>query len=162
VIPIPDIRIKYDGARLRLRGFGMKKFHNLKILEAGLRSIRARLARGIGEDDQRTAALKKRYAAYKSRVTGRRAIRDMQLTGATLAGIKPRYADDHQATADASGRRGRVVARVNKRLLLFSPADQQVMSEIAHDLFREQASQLFEPLGSPKPGRFQRSSVFTR
>ena len=140
---IPDIRIKYNGVNVRLVGFGFKKLHNLRILEAGLKSIKARLAKGIGETDSSTKPLKKRYARFKSKRTGRRAIRDLNLTGQLLDSIKPRYADDRQAIADAGTRIGRLKARVHRDLLLFSNNDQKVMLAVAEKIFTEGVSQSF-------------------
>lgn len=138
---VADIRIKYDGVNVRLVGFGFRKFHNLRILEAGIKSMKERLAKGVSEDDGPTKPLKKRYARRKSKLTGRRAIRDLSLTGALLDEIKPRYADDRQAIADASTRAGRMKARIYADLLQFSNGDQAKMLELATDLFAEGVEQ---------------------
>lgn len=140
-----DIRIRFNGARVRLRGFGMRKLHNLKVLLEGIKSIRERLARGIGENDAPTKPLNKGYARRKVR-KGKRAIRDLNFTGDLLPGIKPRYADDNQAIADATGRKGRMKARMYRRLLQFSPADQAKMSRLAEQLHRENVTQTFQQL----------------
>jgi hypothetical protein len=153
---MPDVRIKYNGVRVRLRGFGMRKLHHLRILMVGLDSIRSRLARGIGETDGPTKPLTKRYAIYKSRVTRSRSIRDLRLTGELLDGLKPRYADDTKAVADASGRKGRMKARIYRDLLRFSPQDQEAMREMAADVFAEQVEQVTQQLSSGRgagPGR---------
>jgi len=92
----------------------------------------------------------------------------MKLTGKTLAGLKPRYADDNQAVADASGRRGKALARIARKLLSFSPNDQKVMKEVAAHLFREQVGQTFESVGPARGGGFSgtraanRQAVFNR
>ncbi len=138
---IPDIRVKYDGVNVRLVGFGFRKFHNLRILEVGIRSMKERLAKGVSEDDGPTKPLKKRYARFKSKKTGRRAIRDLSLTGALLEEIKPRYADDRQAIADAGTRIGRMKARMYSDLLRFSNGDQAKMLELANELFADGVEQ---------------------
>jgi hypothetical protein len=140
---IPDIRIKYNGANVRLVGFGFNKLHNLKILEAGIEAIKARLSKGSDENDGPTKPLKKRYARYKSKRTGGRAVRDLNLTGQLLESIKVRYADDRQAIADAGTRIGRIKARIYADLLQFSPADQKQMLELAEEYFVEGVEQSF-------------------
>ena len=140
---IPDIRIKYNGVNVRLVGFGFKKLHNLAILEEGIRSIKARLAKGVGENDGPTKPLTKRYARFKSKRTRRRAIRDLNLTGQMLESVKSRYADDRQAIADAGTRLGRMKARINRELLLFSNNDQKAMLGRATELFGQGTAQTF-------------------
>jgi len=138
---IPDIKIKYNGVNVRLVGFGFRKFHNLRILEAGIKSMKARLAKGVSEDDGPTKPLKKRYARFKAKRLGRKAIRDMNLTGQLLEEIKPRYSDDRQAIADAGTRLGRKKARVHSDLLRFSNGDQAKMLELATQLFADGVEQ---------------------
>lgn len=165
-----DIRIRWNGVRVRLKGFGPRKYFNLRILEAGLASVKARVKRGLNENDGKAAPLTKRYARFKSKRTGGRAIRDLTLTGDLLEGIKARYSDDYQAKADATGRLGRIKAAVHRNQLKFSPQDQAVMSEVARGLFKEDVSAVTEQL-TPRGARggrgsrtaFRRdSSVFTR
>lgn len=138
---IPDVKIKYNGVNVRLVGFGFKKLQNLRILEAGIKAMKERLAKGISEDDGPTKPLKKRYARFKSKRTGRRAIRDMNLTGQLLEEIKPRYADDRQAIGDASTRKGRMKARIYSDLLRFSNGDQAKMLTLAESLFTDGVQQ---------------------
>jgi hypothetical protein len=140
---IQDIRIRYNGVRVRLVGWGFRKFHNLRVLETGIASIKERLAKGIGEDDAPTKPLSKRYARRKAFTRRRRAVRDLDLTGQLLDSIKPRYADDRQAIADAGTRIGRLKARVHRQLLLFSEKDQAAMGDAAGQLFKEGVTQQF-------------------
>ncbi len=138
---IPDIRIKYNGVNLRLVGFGFTKFHNLRILETGLKSIKLRLSKGIGQDDGPTKPLTKKYARFKSFARRKKAVRDLDLTGKLLSEIQPRYADDRQAVADASTRLGRLKARVHRELLLFSENDQKQMLASAEKFFADGVEQ---------------------
>lgn len=140
---IQDVRIKYNGVKVRLVGWGFAKYHHLRILEAGISSIKARLARGIGSDDAPTKPLSKKYARFKAYSRRKRAIRDMELTGQLLDSIKPRYADDRQAIADAGTRIGRLKARVHRDLLIFSERDQAAMSDVAAGLFRSGVTEQF-------------------
>lgn len=138
---IPGIRIEYNGVNVRLVGFRFSKFDNLRILETGIASIKGRLAKGIGENDGPTKPLTKRYARFKAFARRKKAVRDLDLTGRLLSEIKPRYADDRQATADAVTRLGRLKARVHRDLLQLSDNDQKAMLEKAGDLFAEGAAQ---------------------
>lgn len=142
---IPDVRIKWNGVRVRLRGFGLRKIQHLKILGVGLKSIKARLARAVGQDDAPTEPLTKRYAIRKTRA-GKSNRRDLNLTGQLLEGIKPRYSDDYRAIADATGRKGRMKARLYRDLLMFSPRDQVDMGRIATVLFKESVQRTMAPL----------------
>jgi len=160
---IPDIRVKYDGVNVRLVGFGFRKFHNLRILEVGIRSMKERLAKGVSEDDGPTKPLKKRYARFKSKKTGRRAVRDMNLTGALLDEIKPRYSDDRQAIADAGTRLGRMKARVHSDLLRFSNGDQAKMLELATQLFADGVEQTIRTgRNLPRAAATSRSTITAR
>jgi hypothetical protein len=152
-----DVRIRYNGVRVRLRGFGFRKFHNLRLLEAGLASVRTRLERGLGSDDTPTQPLTKRYARYKSKVTRRKAVRDLRLTGDFLDNFLPRYADDHMAVAYSRGRLGRMKAILYRDLINFSENDQNAMRELAGRFFKEQVTevrhQLTPQVSRGTPGR---------
>lgn len=162
---IPETRITYNGARVRLVGPGFQKMDNIQIIEAGYESIKARLSRGIGSDDAATKVLSKSYARLKQRRFGRPPIRDLRLTGQLLDNeIKVRYADDNGAIMDASTRLGRTKARVHRAELLFSERDQAAMSEIAEALFHDQVARNFSVTGgyaSPR-AEFARGSEFAR
>lgn len=154
---IQDVRIKYNGVRVRLVGWGFRKFHHLRILETGIRSMKERLSRGLAETDAPTKPLTKRYARFKSKRLRKRAVRDLNLTGELLDGIKPRYADDRQAIADASGRKGRMKARMYRNLLIWSERDQAAMADVAATLFKEGVSQ--EVTAAP---RYRRAATTSR
>jgi hypothetical protein len=139
-----DVRIRYNGVRVRLRGFGFRKFHNLRLLEAGLASVRTRLLRGLGSDEAPTKPLTKRYARYKSKVTKRRAVRDLRLTGDFLDNLLPRYADDHMTVAYSRGRLGRMKAILYRDLINFSDNDQKVMRGLADQFFKTQVTAVRE------------------
>ena len=149
-----DTRIRYDGVRLRLRGFTVKRFQNVRILQAGIESIKFRLEKGFGSNDAKTKPLTKAYARRKSKLTRRRAIRDLDLTGQLLSEIKVRYADDNQAIADASTRMGRMKARIYRDLLLFSDADQAKMQTAASKIFKQEVYPAVFASFRAKPGKF--------
>jgi hypothetical protein len=155
-----DVRIKYNGVRVRLRGFGLKKIHNLKILEAGLKSVKERLARGMASDDAPTKPLTKGYAIRKSRLTRRKAIRDMRLTGKFLDNLLPRYADDHQAVAYSKGRDGRLKGQIYKDHISFSDSDQKKMAAVAEQQFRAEVNAITGQLRGEFRSNFKRDRSF--
>ena len=160
---IPDVRIRWNGVKVRLRGFGLRKLQHLQILEVGLKSIKARLVGAIDQNDAPTKPLTKRYAVRKTRA-GKGNRRDLRLTGALLDGIKPRYADDFRAVADATGRLGRMKARIYRDLLQFSPRDQIAMGRISTVLFKQNVQTTLQQLTPNAPRRkpVLRESAFSR
>lgn len=162
---IPDTRITYKGARVRLAGVQLLAEDNIRIIEAGYASMKERLSRGIGSDDAVAKALSKQYAELKTRRFGRAPIRDLRLTGALLdREIQVRYADDNGAIMDAASRLGRTKARVNRDMLQWSERDQAAMSEMAAQLFHDQVERNFSiggRFGSPR-AEFQRAGEFSR
>ena len=160
---IPDIRIRWNGVKVRLRGFGLRKLQHLQILEVGLKSMKARLAGAIDQNDAPTKPLTKRYAIRKTRA-GKGNRRDLRLTGALLDGIKPRYADDFRAVADATGRLGRIKARIYRDLLKFSPRDQVAMGRISTVLFKQNVQTTLAQLtpNGARASRFSRATPAAR
>lgn len=157
-----DTRIRYNGVRVRIRGASFRRFHNLRILSAGVEAIKFRLEKGIGSDDARTKPLSKGYARRKSKLVRRRAIRDLDLTGQLLQELRPRYADDNRAIADTSTRMGRMKARLYRELLIFSENDQAAMAEIAARLFIDDVAPGVFASVKATPGRFQARRFGTR
>lgn len=147
-------------------GFGPRKLFNLRVLEAGLNSVKKRLALGIGSNDAKTKPLSKGYAKRKSRLLRIAAKRDMRLTGSFLDSFLPRYSDEQKASAAASGRLGRLKAIEYKAdLLNFSPADMRLMSDTAKKLVVQEVVQVSEPLDLAKfstNAKFARAVSFRR
>lgn len=141
-----DLRIKQNGVKVRLVGFGPRKLINLRLLHTGLASMKARLAAGLDADDQKTKPLSKRYAIRKSKLTRKAARRDMRLTGAFLDTFQPRFADEQRSVAYAGGRLGRLKAILYRDLVNFSPTDIKAMQTLAAKLIKEEFKQVFEPL----------------
>lgn len=162
---IPDHRITYNGARVRIVGPEFVARDNIRIIEAGWDSIKERLAKGINSDDSPSKPLSPSYARLKSRRFGLPPVRDLRLTGALLdREIQVRYADERGAIMDASTREGRMKARLNRDELLFSERDQAAMSDVAEKTFKGQVQRLFSTSGRYGGGRaeFARGNEFTR
>lgn len=48
----PIIKVKYQGRRVRLIGFGPRKYQLFRLAQIGVASIKARVSRGVGSNDQ--------------------------------------------------------------------------------------------------------------
>jgi hypothetical protein len=134
-------RVKWNGANVRLVGPSFKKYDNLRIQLVGLKSIWSRLDRGISSDDQPTKPLTKAYARFKAYARRKKAVRDLQLTGALRDNLKTRYADDRHAIAEPSTRFERIKGRAHRQDLLFSDTDKRAMMDEAEKLFKKQVSE---------------------
>lgn len=151
---ILETQIGYDGPKMRVRGASFGRARNVMILQAGIDSIKARLKTGLDSNDTKAKPLSKSYARRKSRSTNRTPIRDLELTGQTLSELKPCYADDTTAIGDTSTQHGRLVARLNRDMMIFSDNDQANMQRMATKLFKEEiAPGAFASL-KPAGGRF--------
>lgn len=137
---LPEVRIRYNGVNVRLVMPQFKTFDNIKIMEAGIEAIKARLQSNRSEEDGYNKPLKRSYARKKKRL-GANPWRDLRLTGSMLDGLKVRYASNTKVLADYTGRLNRIKAGVEneyhsiKRLLQFSPNDQQAMTTGAAKIF---------------------------
>jgi hypothetical protein len=136
-----ETRIKWNGANVRLVGPSFKKYDNLRIQYVGLKSIFARLDRGISSDDQPGKPLTKAYARFKAYARRKKPIRDLDLTGAFRANLKTRYADDRMAIAEPSTRMERIKGRAHRQDCLFSDTDKRTMMAEAEKLFKKQVNE---------------------
>jgi hypothetical protein len=149
-----DTRITYNGSKIRIRGATFRRFQNVRILQAGIEAIKFRLQKGFDSNDAKAKPLKKAYAIRKSKLTHRRAIRDMDLTGQTLGELKPRYSDDTTAIGDTSTHRGRMIMRINRDMFIFSDSDQALMQRTATKIFKEEIAPGSFASVRPSAGRF--------
>jgi len=134
-------RIKWKGKKVTLRGIGFQRFQNLKLAQVGLRSIRRRVARGIGAEDTPMPALTEGYKRRKRHSK----VRDLWLTGKMLLNLSVRWASDRQAQTALTSRKGRVKALANQRRarwLSYSPNDQKVVKAEARRLFKNEITQV--------------------
>jgi hypothetical protein len=130
-------RVKHNGRRVRLAGFGPQKYQMFALAQAGVKSIKARVMGGIGSDDAPMKPLKvmqkgsrfsksqgkvvefdygNAYAAAKRRA-GLKPIRDLVgfgRDGHMLDDFRVTYADPRLAKADITRAPSRVKARGNE------------------------------------------------
>jgi hypothetical protein len=161
----PVIRIKYQGRRVLLIGTGPRKYQLFQLAQVGVRSIKARVAQGIGSDDTPMPPLKSRrrmrwsksrqqwveygvadssrfgYAARKRRA-GLRPMRDLTGPGTDgghmLDALRVTSASETRATIDISTRSGRLKARANEQRAPwfgFSGRDVRTMMETARKIW---------------------------
>lgn len=158
----PVIRIKYQGRRVRLIGFGPRKYQLFALAQAGVRSIKARVAQGIGSSDVSMPPLKgkqrSRYSEKQKRwipfgppeygwprekkKAGLNPIRDLTGKGDDgghmLDALRVTSASDTRATIDISTRKGRLKARANEQRTPwfgFSGKDTRNMLEAARKIW---------------------------
>lgn len=133
----PGVKADFEGSGVKFLAPRFRSKDNASLLQAGIDSIKARLSRGIGQDDRPTKPLSPRYAKRKQRQYGRPPVRDMRLTGKTLDALKVRYADDGQAVADTA-----VFDSQSAELLQLSDNDQAAINARATEIFSRQISRL--------------------
>jgi hypothetical protein len=166
----PVIRIKYQGRRVRLIGHGPRKYQLFQLAQVGVRSIKARVAQGIGSSDTAMPALKSsrrmrwsksqnRYVEYgaadsssfgyaaRKRRAGLKPMRDLvgpgEDGGHMLDALRVTSASETKATIDISTRMGRVKARANEQRAPwfgFSGKDVRTMMEAARKIWGQNIS----------------------
>lgn len=131
-------KIKYNGSKVRLYGFGPEKYQMFKLGQFALATVKARVAAGKGSDDAPMPPLKKRYAIQKSKA-GAGNKRDLRLTGAMLDNFSVRSASATEVRLDITSRTGRQKARTNERRAPwfgFSTADTKAIYGMAQRMFK--------------------------
>jgi len=149
-------KIKYNGKKVSLRGFGSNKYTMLRLAQAGLRSIRKRVSRGIGSDGTPMPPLTKNYAKYKRRSD----IRDLRLTGKMLENLSVRWASANQAKTALTSRKARIKGLANEQRspwCSYSPGDQAAIMKAAREDFKDDVSAVAERLIKGGTGRYTRS-----
>jgi len=169
-------KVKYQGRKVALRGFGFGKYALMKLGNVGVSEILKRVARGLGSDDSRMPELQGAYRARKAR-EGARGFRDLRLTGEMMSNLSVRWASENQAMTAFSTKHARDAMMGNQKILArkgypsgflaYSPNDQKTIIKEAETLFKQEVSQVQMVLvrgGSYRRGRagFQRTETFQR
>lgn len=151
-------RIKYNGGKVKLVGEGPDKYTWFQLGQFAIRTIRDRVARGVGSDDSQMPALSGRgsavtrdgkfvrqrpgYREQKQRAGGK-PIRDLygkgNQGGHMLDNLRVREATPTSVRMDITSRWGRIKARANDKRspwFGFSPRDQRIVLERMIDVFR--------------------------
>lgn len=126
-----QINCRWNGpARLKLEGPQIRSKGMLAVLHVGLEGTKARLARGLDQNDQPARPLSTPYARRK-RAMGKQPVRDLRLTGDFLDNLLERYASETQAAAYSGGPKARVKTQLYWDDLMFSEGTQRLMAEEA-------------------------------
>jgi hypothetical protein len=158
------VRIKWNGGKVRLLGFGMQKYQMLKIGQAGLDDLKARVREGLGVNDAPMPPLKERrvtrlgnvvvlgadrgYKGFKAKI-GKKPIRDLTLTGRMLANLSVRSASAEQVKIGLTSAKERQKALANERRaewLGWSPRNIEVVMKEARRLFKLNVAALAQTL----------------
>jgi hypothetical protein len=147
----PIIKIKYNGKRIRLGGFGPKKYQMLQFGQLGVRLIKERVAANRGNNDQSMTPLVRRYASWKRR-KGLNPWRD--LTGPGVGGhmlddMRVTYADPTICKIDITRRLSRIKARANQQHAAWygwSPKDQRALTAAGGSIFQSAVSEMLAGL----------------
>ena len=152
-------------------GFGsegiFRRVQMNRLGEAAIQLIRARVARGIGSDDQPMPALKRgKVIQFAGRVDGRATFRNIGYAGyKTKKGLQPirdlygdgsqgghmldnisvRAADESSVRIAITARKARTKALANEKRtpwFSFSDADQQALRDMAADMFGDAVRQV--------------------
>lgn len=155
-------RVKFQGSKVKLVGDGPDKYTWFALGQFAIKTIRDRVARGIGSDDAPMPALSgqasaitrdgkfvRRQAGYRDRKQrfGGRPIRDLygkgDQGGHMLDNLKVREATPTSVRMDITSRLARVKARANEKRspwFGFSARDRRIVIERMIDVFRSRGN----------------------
>lgn len=155
-------RIKFEGKRVRLGGFGFQKYQMFALGRVAEKSVEARVARGLGANDAPMPPLSKKqhpifikdketgtrrfvrmsadrgYGALKLRRLGTD-LRNLNYSGKLMQSFRVVYADERKVVLDVSTKLERIKARVNERLAPwygFSRNDERNVFAAARTMFK--------------------------
>ena len=145
-----SVRIKFQGRKVRIKGFGIRPLQMLRLGGIGLASVKERVARGLNIDDQAMPPLKRSYAVRKNReIGGGRQIRDLRLTGSMLNNLTVRSATENSVRIALTRQADRQKALRNQQIspwLGWSPSDIQAVEEAARRVFQTEAAAYFREI----------------
>jgi len=155
-------RIKYNGSKVKLVGDGPDKYTWFGLGQFAIKTIRERVARGIGSDDSpmpelsgrasavtRDGKFLRRQVGYRERKQrfGGRPIRDLygrgDQGGHMLDNLRVREATTKSVRMDITSRLARVKARANEKRspwFGFSARDRRIVLERMIDVFRSRGN----------------------
>jgi hypothetical protein len=132
---VTKTRITWNGKKVTLAGYGVKKYHMFQLGNAAVKSILRRTEQGLGNDDSPMPPLKPAYARWKQRI-GLKPIRDLRGPGKAqkqdrktkqwkavgwgkgtmhmLHGFRVTFASERRVQIDVSTGIGRLRARANE------------------------------------------------
>lgn len=130
----------YVKKQVRLDRLDFDQTQMLRLGNVAVAEVKNRVLAGRDENDAPAKPLNKRYAITKSRVTGRRAIRDLSYSGNMLRNFQVRSVSQNRAYASLTSRKERIKAQVTnktQRWIVYSPANEQRVREVAEQILGE-------------------------
>lgn len=144
------VKIKFSGKKITLRGTGtmapgFEARDHARLGQVGLRSLRKRVALGVGANDTPMPPL---TAGYKKWKRGAK-IRNLWLSGKMMLNLSVRWASDRQVLIALTTAKERTKAWSNQQIsewLAWSPDDQRVIMKEAEKIFHYQVKQTGQAL----------------
>ncbi len=131
--------------QLRLDHLTFRQREMYEIGEAGLASVKRRLAQARGPADSPAKPLGKGYAIMKARKLRKASRRDLSLTGAMLANLTLRTVSENSAKAALTAQKQRIKGWANMKKepwLVFSPVNEQDVMKRFRQVVRERSQKL--------------------
>ena len=138
-----SVRI-YQKREIRLDRLNIKQAQMFKIGNAGLASVKNRLAAAQGPDDGPAKPLTKRYAIWKTKL-GKGNRRNLMLSGDMLRNFMVRTVSENKAKASNSTRKDRIKAWITSKIepwIVFSPKNKTAVVDATNRVLREVAPRL--------------------
>ncbi len=108
----PRVRV-YVKKQIQIANLNFNQIQMLKVGTVGLATVKNRVQDAIQSDDTKAAPLKQWYARVKSKRLGKRAVRDLTLTGDMLRNFQVRTVSQNAAYASLTTVKDRIKARSN-------------------------------------------------
>lgn len=141
---MPKIRVFVKGIR-QVGNLSFKPYQMLKIGTVGLAAVKNRVQSGLNGSDQPGKPLSKGYAIRKSRLLRKKAVRDLNLTGAMFRNLQVRTVSANSAQARNTTRRDRMKGLANGKIepwLVFSQGNQTSVMRAARLIFGQNVRNL--------------------
>lgn len=143
-----SLRIKFQGRKVRIKGFGIRPLKMLQLGAAALAIVKARVARGQDINDTPMPGLSESYGKRKRRRFSRD-LRDLRLTGAMLDNLTVRSATENQVRIAFTKALERQKALSNQQRtpwLGWSPNDTREIEDAAQRIFKTEVEAYFREL----------------
>lgn len=135
----------YVKKEIRLERLTFNQQQMLKLGTVGLATVKNRVQSAKEEHDAAAKPLNKAYAITKSRVTRKRALRDLTYSGDMMRNLQVRTVSENQSRAGLTSRKQRVKGKVMsgiQRWLVFSPVNVQDTIKAARLIFTESVARI--------------------
>jgi hypothetical protein len=138
-----SVRI-WQKKEVRLDRLNVKQAQMFKIANAGVASVKNRVAAAQGPNDGAAKPLSRYYAIRKTKM-GKGNRRNLMLTGDMLRNFQVRTVSENKGKASNSTRKDRIKAWITNKIepwVVFSPKNREVVHQTAQKLLAEIAPRL--------------------